>query len=95
MEEHVESRPYPPSESEQGADRKGLPLGPLRQRATIQCLNVRGLALASNKVKVKTLEESLEVENSVGIFLTETWLDESVTNAELQMNDYEILSSVV
>ena len=90
MEEHVESRPYPPSDSEQGADRKGLPLCPFRQRATIQCLNVRGLALASNKVKVKTLEESLEVENSVGIFLTETWLDESVTNAELQMNNYEI-----
>ena len=72
MEEHVESGSYPSSENEQGADRKGLPLGPIRQRASIQCLNIKGLALASNKVKVKSLEESLEVENSVGIFLTET-----------------------
>ena len=29
-------------------------------------------------------------ENSIGIFLCETWLDNTISDAEIQMNDYEI-----
>ena len=56
----------------------------------MKCLNVRGLALTSSKAKVNIIEDSLEMDNSIGIFLTETWLDESIYDAEIQMNNINI-----
>ena len=56
----------------------------------MKCLNVRGLALTSSKAKVNIIEDSLEMDNSIGIFLTETWLDESIYDAEIQMNNFNI-----
>ena len=65
-------------------------MGSLGEGSSIQCLNVRGLALLSNRVKVQTIEDSLLYENSIGIFLCETWLDNTISDAEIQMKDYEI-----
>ena len=83
------SEPIPTSVQE-GADREGLLDGPIRKRATIQCLNVRGLALVSNRVKVQTLENSLVLENRIAMMLSEIWLSDNISNAELQMDNYEI-----
>ena len=47
----------------------------------------------SNRVKVSTLEDSLEIENSIGVCLTETWLDESISDAEIQMSNFDIFRS--
>ena len=91
MEEHdAGPRSESTTKDEERADREGLPVGPVGQRSTMQCLNIRGLALVSNRVKVQTLEDSLELENSIGIFLTETWLNDSVLDAEIQMEKYDI-----
>ena len=46
------------------------------EQTNIKCLNIRGLALSSNKAKVSTIENILENDNSIGNFLSETWLDD-------------------
>ena len=51
------------------------------------------MALISNRVKVSTLEDILEAENSIGICLTETWLDDTVSDGEIQMENFEIFRS--
>ena len=68
-------------------------MGSVGEKSSYQCLNIRGLTLVSNCVKVSSLEDTLEYENSIGICLTETWLDESISNAEIQMSKYEIFRS--
>ena len=55
-----------------------------------QCLNVRGLKLKSNRVKVDTIADMLNVNNSVGIMLTETWLEDSILDAEIQIQGYDL-----
>ena len=77
----------------QRTHRQGLLMGSVREKSTIQCLNIRGLALISNRVKVSTLEDILEAENSIGICLTETWLDDTVSDGEIQMENFEIFRS--
>ena len=62
-------------------------------QTNIKCLNVRGLALISNKVKVNLIEDLLEHDNSIGIILSETWLDESICNAEIQMENFMLFRS--
>ena len=47
----------------------------------------------SNRVNVITLEDMLETENSIGICLTETWLDDLVCDGEIQMKNFEIFRS--
>ena len=47
----------------------------------------------SNKVKVDTIEDSLEIDNSIGIIISETWLDDSISDAEIQMSNFEIFRS--
>ena len=67
-------------------------MGPSGQ-SSLKCLNVRGLALVSNKGKVDTIEDSLEIDNSIGIIISETWLDNSISDAEVQMSNFEIFRS--
>ena len=59
----------------------------------MKCLNIRGLALISNKVKVNLIEDLLENDNSIGIILSETWLDDTICNAEIQMESFELYRS--
>ena len=46
--------------------------------------------MASNRVKVDTISDMLVSNNSVGIMVTETWLDDSVLDAEVQIPGYDI-----
>ena len=79
--------------SSKDSAKQGLPLGSFEQQTNIKCLNVRGLALISNKVKVNLIEDLLEYDNSIGIILSETWLDESICNAEIQMENFMLYRS--
>ena len=63
------------------------------EQTNIKCLNIRGLVLSSNKTKVSTIENTLENDNSIGIFLTETWLDDSIFDAEISMENFNIYRS--
>ena len=56
-------------------------------------MNIRGLALISSKAKVSILEDTLEKDNSIGIMLTETWLSDEISDAEIQMENFEIFRS--
>ena len=61
-----------------------------RPKATIQCLIVRGLSLCSNRTKVDSIRDMLEINNSLGIGLTETWLSKDIDDAEIQIEDISV-----
>ena len=65
-------------------------MGPAGKKVTFQCLNIRGLVLASNRVKVDTLSDKLVCDNSMGIMLTETWLCEDMLSAETNIENYDL-----
>ena len=46
--------------------------------------------MCSNRTKVETVSDMLELNHSLGIGLTETWLSEDIENAEIQIEDYSI-----
>ena len=46
--------------------------------------------MASNRVKVDTISDMLVNNNSVGIMVTETWLEDSVFDVEVQIPGYDI-----
>ena len=46
--------------SSEGTNRTGLSVSPFGKKTTLQCLNIKGSVLSSNRVKVETLEDKLE-----------------------------------
>ena len=62
----------------------------MKKKTNIKCLNIRGLALSSSKAKVSIIEDILENDSSIGIFLSETWLEELIYDAEIQINNFNI-----
>ena len=44
----------------------------------------------SNRNKVSLLSDKLSLENSIGIALTETWLSEDISDAEIQIENFDI-----
>ena len=66
----------------------GLPDGSPRIKIAYQTLNVRGLVLISNRNKVSLISDKLDIDNSIGISLTETWLNSDICDAELTIENY-------
>ena len=64
-------------------------MGPTGQKASLQCVNARGLLLSSNRVKMSMICDSLELHKSIGIMITETWLEDSALDAEVKIDNYD------
>ena len=56
----------------------------------LNCLNVRGLQLVSNKNKHLQIGDLLKERNSLGILLTETWLNSDTLDAELLIEGFTL-----
>ena len=49
--------------------------------------------MCTNRTKVETISDMLELNNSLGIGLTETWLCEDIGNAEIQIEGFSVFRS--
>ena len=46
--------------------------------------NIRGLLLKSNRCKTAIINDIITENNSIGIALTESWLDDDICDAEVE-----------
>ena len=47
----------------------------------------------SNRNKVSLLSDKLSLNNSIGIALIETWLSEDISDAEIQIENFDIFKT--
>ena len=52
--------------------------------------NIRGLLLKSDRSKTSILSDYLTMYNSLGLSICESWLNDEISDAEVQINNYSI-----
>ena len=53
-------------------------------------MNIRGLKLTSDRSKPEHLADIMNIENSIGIGLTETWLNPNILDAEVMIDGFTL-----
>ena len=57
---------------------------------SIISLNIRGLVIKADRTKISQLQYLANEQNALAIVISESWLEESIVNSELSIENYTV-----